>query len=460
MNLTSTHKLDNSVVELEIAVGADELAAATDKVYKRKSKGISVPGFRKGKAPRQIIEKMYGEGVFLEDAVNELYPSAYADAVDESGIEPVDRANIEILTLEKATGFTFKATVTVKPEMSVSDYKGIKAEKKISKVTDEDVDGEIDKMRERNARIVTVSDRAAEDGDTTIIDFEGFVDNVAFEGGLGEDFELVLGSGSFIDTFEEQIAGHNTGEEFDVNVTFPDEYHAENLKGKPALFKVKLKEIKGKELPELDDEFAKDVSELDTLEELRQDIRAKMQEANDKRAQNDLENALIDEVITHLEGDIPECMFTNKVDDMVKEFEYRLSSQGMQLDMYLQYTGMDKEAFRKTFQEQAERQVKIRLALEKIAELEKIEYTPEEIEAEYAKLAESYQMDVEKLKSFIPEQDVGADLKTTKAIDLVRDSAVVTEVELSDDTGEETAGEEKPKRKPRAKKAAKTEDEA
>lgn len=459
MSLTSKLNLENNVFELEVAVSADQLKEATDKVFRRKVKSISVPGFRKGKAPRQIIEKMYGDGIFLEDAVNDLYPQAYSDAVDEAGIEPVDRAQIEILTVDKADGFTFKATVTAKPEVMVRDYKGIKADKPIKKVTDADVDAEVDRLRDRNARIITVDDRAAVSGDTAVIDFEGFVDGVPFEGGTGEDHQLVLGSGSFIDNFEDQIVGHKTGDEFDVNVTFPEQYHAEELKGKPAVFKVKLKEIKGKELPELDDEFAKDISEFDTLAEFREDLRKKLQEHNDQHAQNDLENALIDEVIKGVEGDIPEVMYTNKIDDMVRDFEYRLQSQGMNMQLYLQYTGMDEESFRKSFRDQAERQVKIRLALEKIAELEQLEISEEELEKEYARVAESYQIEVEKVRGFVPEREVRTDLLNLKAIDFVRDNAKVTEVEAKDEAAGENI-EKKPKKKPAAKKTTKKADKA
>lgn len=426
MNLTSTQKNGNSV-ELTVAVGAEELKTATDKVFKRKVKTISVPGFRKGKAPRMIIEKMYGESIFMEDAVNDLYPEAYDKAVEEAGIEPVDRADVEVLTLDKDTGFTFKATVTVKPEVELKDYKGVKAEKIIYTVTDSDADAEIERMRERGARIVTVEDRPAKDGDEVVIDFEGFIDGVPFDGGKAEGHSLTLGSHSFIDTFEEQIAGHNSGDEFDVNVTFPEEYHSEELKGKPAMFKVKLVEIKGKELPELDDEFAKDVSEFDTIAELKADIQKKREEANTKRSDEELENALIDEVIKGLEADIPACMAENRITDMVRDFEYRLSSQRLNLDTYLQYTGMDMDAFRESFREQAERQVKIRLALEKIAQLESIEPSADDLVKEYEKIAELYNMDAEKVRGFISEKDVASDFKAKKAIDFVRENAVVTE---------------------------------
>lgn len=472
MSLTSTEKKENNIVELEVAVSAEDLKAATDKVFRRKVKTLTVPGFRKGKAPRPIIEKMYGEGIFIEDAVNDLYPGAYEAAVEEAGIEPVDRASVEMLTIDKETGFTFKATVTVKPEVSIKDYKGLAAEKIVYTVSDEDIDHEIGHMREHNARTITAEGRAAEDGDQTTIDFEGFIDGVAFEGGKGEGHQLTLGSHSFIDGFEEQIVGHMPGEEFDVNVTFPEEYHAEELKGKPALFKVKLLEIKVQELPELDDEFAKDVSEFDTLAELRADLQKRMQEDRDKRSSDEMENMLIEQIVAKLEGDIPEVMYESKVDDLLRDFEYRLSSQGMQLDMYMQYTGMDMEAFRQSFREQAERQVKMRLALEKIGQLEKLEPSEEDLEAEYKKLAESYNMDVENVRSAIPQKTLAEDLRCQKAIDLVRDSAKITEkseaeakaaeakaaAEAEADSGET---EEKPKktaRKGTAKKAEATEE--
>ncbi|MDL2232814.1 trigger factor [Ruminococcaceae bacterium OttesenSCG-928-L11] len=437
MSLTSATKKETNTYELEIAVSGEDLKAATDKVYKRRAKDISVPGFRKGKAPRKIIEKMYGEGVFTEDAVNDLYPGAYSAAVEEAGIEPVDRADVEILTLDSEEGFTFKATVTVKPEVNVTNYKGIEAVKTIYRVTDEDVETEINRMRERNARIITVEDRAAQDGDNVVIDFEGFVDDVAFEGGKGDGYQLTLGSHSFIDTFEEQIVGHNPGDEFDVNVTFPEEYHAEELKGKPAVFKVKLVEIKGKELPELDDEFVKDVSEHDTVEQLREEIKKNLTEQKDRRTQEEYENKLVDQVIANLEGEIPEVMYENHIDEMVRDFEYRVQSQGMNIQLYLQYTGMDMDSFRKTFREQAERQVKIRLALEKIAELENITPTEEDIEKEYEKVAEMYQMEADKIKGIISEKDLIADFKSSKAIDIVRDSSKATEEEEKKDNGEE-----------------------
>lgn len=450
MSLTSAEKKDNNIVEFEVAATAAQLKEATDKVFKTKVKTLTVPGFRKGKAPRKIIEKMYGEGIFYEDAVNELYPVLYSEAVEESGYEPVDKAEVEILEIDKETGLKFKATVTVKPEIEVGAYKGIEAEKVIYEVKEEEIDSEIDAMRERSSRLISVDDRAAKLDDEVIIDFEGFIDGVPFEGGKAERHNLKLGSNSFIDTFEEQIAGHKIGEEFDVNVTFPENYHAEELKNKPALFKIKLHEIKMKELPEVDDEFVKDVSEFDTIQELRADIKAKLQESKDKTANDDFENALIDEICKDLKGDIPEIMYENKIDDMVNDFAYRLSSQGMNVELYLQYTGMDMDSFRKTFREQAERQVKIRLALEKIAQTEKLEISEEEINAEYKKIAEMYKMEEDKIKNLVSVKDISADLKNNKAVDFVKDSAKVKEVKEADKKKEEEA----PAKKAPAKKAA------
>ena len=433
MKLMSNEKTGVNTVELEISVSAEQLEEAVKRVYTQKSKDIAVPGFRKGKAPRKIIEKMYGEGIFLEDAVNELYPEVYNEAVKEADIEPVDRADVEMLTLDKETGFTFKATVTVKPEVNVNGYKGIKVEKNVYTVTDEQVMHDIDHMRERGARIVSVDSRAAIDGDQVIVDFEGFIDDVPFEGGKGESYQLTLGSHSFIDTFEEQIVGHSVGDEFDVNVSFPEEYHAEELKGKPALFKVKLCEIKEKELPEVDDEFVKDVSKFDTVDELKADVRTRLEEAATKRAQDELEEKLVDTVLEGFEAEVPDCMYENRIDEMMREFEQRLRSQGMNLELYMQYTGMEMESFRKTFREQAERQVKIRLSLEKIAQLEDISVSDEELEGEYSKIAEAYSIELAQVKMMIPAEEITKDACSNKAIDLIRDSAEITEVEAPAD---------------------------
>ena len=424
MSLVSKNNVATNKFELEIQVPAEDFEKACEQVYKRKGKRIEVPGFRKGHAPRKTIEKLYGEGIFFEDAVNDVYPGALQSAVEEAGLEIVCRPEVEVTEVSKEKGVTFKATCTVKPEVTVKDYKGIKASKDVEEVTDVDITAEIDRRRERNARTVAVEGRAVENGYIVNIDFEGFQDGVPFDGGKGENFSLTIGSGQFIPGFEEQIIGHNIGDEFDVNVTFPENYHAEELKGKPTIFKVKLHSISTKELPEADDEFAKDVSEFDTLDELKADIRKHLEEANEKKAADAFENKLIDTVIENMEGEIPQEMYKVRIDEMIRDFEYRLQSQGLNLDMYLQYSGLDRDSFRKTFEAQAQRQVKVRLALEKIVEVEGIAPTDEEVEAEYARLADAYKMDVEKLKPVISAEDVKKDVAVNKAIDLIKDSAV------------------------------------
>ena len=454
MSLTSVNKLEHNTVELMINVSEEQFQDALNKAYKKKVKSIALPGFRKGKAPKAMIEKMYGKEFFYDDAINMVYPSAYEAAVAEANIEPVDRANVSDLTVEQGKGFSFKATVTVKPDVTVKNYKGIKAEKNIESIMAADVKAELERMRERNARMTTIDSRAAKNGDTAVIDFEGFKEGVAFEGGKGENFPLVLGSGQFIPGFEEQVVGHNTGDEFDVNVTFPEDYHAEDLKGQPVVFKVKLNTIQEKELPALDDEFAKDVSEFDTLDELKKDVKERLQKEADKKAQVDMENSLITTVIENMEGEIPECMFENKINEMVNDFTYRLQSQGMNLDLYLHYTGSTMESFRETFKESAERQVKIRLALEKIAEVENLTATPEDIEAEYEKIAKNYGIDVQKVKGVLPEKEVIKDVTVNKAIDLVRDSADVTEKKIK-----KTASKSKKKAEGEATEEAASEEE-
>ena len=428
MNLKSVNKIETNKYELEISVSAEEFEEAIQAAFKKNAKKIQVPGFRRGKATRKIIEKTYGEGVFYEDAVNALYPEAYSKAIEEAKLTPVDRADIDMTEVGK-DGFTFKAVVVTKPEVTVKNYKGIKVEKAVRKVSDADIDEEIKRLQERNARTVTVEDRPAENGDITHIDFDGFVDGTAFEGGKGENYSLTLGSNSFIPGFEDQIVGHNTGDEFDVNVKFPEDYHAEDLKGKDSVFKVKLNKIEKRELPELDDEFAKDASEFDTLAELREDLGKKIQNRYDTAADNEVEGKLIDGVIAGLEADIPEVMYEHQIDNMVQDFAYRMSSQGINLDMYLQYTGMDMDGFRANFREQAERQVKTRLALEGIVKAENIQLTDEELEEEYKKAAENYKIEVEELKKYVPESDMRIDAEVNKAIQFVRDNAEITEVE-------------------------------
>ena len=427
MGLTSANKTETNTYVLEVTISPEEFNKGIDAAYKKEVKKIAIPGFRKGKAPKAMIEKMYGPEVFFEEAVNSLYPESYAAAVEEAGIEPVSRAEVEIVSMSKEDGVVFKATVTVKPEVELEKYKGLEATKKVTEVTEEIIDGEIKKLQERNGRMVPVEDRPAEDGDTANINFEGFVDGVAFEGGKGEDYPLTLGSHSFIDNFEEQIVGHNVGDEFDVNVTFPEEYHAEELKGKAATFKVKLNSLTKRELPEVDDEFVKDVSEFDTLAELREDIRKTQTEGYAKVAENRVESDLVDALIANMKVELPEVMVENKIDDLIFEFNQRLQMQGMNIDMYLQYTGMENKAFRKTFAEQAERNVRLRLALEKIVELENITVSEEEINAEYDKLANDYQRSVEEIKALLPAKDLEMDLKVNKAIELVKDNAVITE---------------------------------
>ena len=427
MSLVSSNKTATNTYELQIAIGSEEFEKAVEAAYRKNKNKVNVPGFRKGKAPRSFIEKMYGEGVFYEDAVNSLYPLAYASAVDEAGIQPVDRADVEITEVSKEEGVKFKATVTVKPEVEISNYKNIAATKNKVEITEKEVDAEVQRMRERNARMVDVDDRPVEKGDNVVIDFTGYVDGETFEGGSAEKFPLTIGSNQFIPGFEDQLIGHNVGEEFDITVTFPDDYQAKELQGQSTVFKIKLHEIKTRELPEVDDEFVKDVSEFDTLDELKEDLVKKLTERAEKASEEAFENQLIDTVIGNMTAEIPQCMIEYNIDEMVQNFEYRLQMQGLDLKTYLQYVGMDLEAFRKTFAEQAEKQVKVRLALEKIGQLENLEATEEEIAAKYEELAKNYNVEVEKVKAGIPEGDIKQDVISQKAIDLVRDTAVVTE---------------------------------
>ena len=426
MSLNSSNKVDTNRYELTITVPADEFDAAVEKVFKRESKKITIPGFRKGKAPRAFIEKYYGEQVFYEDAINLVYPSALEGAVKEAGLRMIeDKIDFDLVDSGKGKDLVFKVTITTYPEVSIEGYKGVEITKNPVEVTEEDVDAELTKVQDRNSRMVTVEDRAAQNGDTVEIDFDGYVDGVAFEGGKAENFNLTLGSGQFIPGFEDQVVGHNTGDEFDVNVTFPEEYHAEELKGKPAVFKIKLHEIKAKELPEVDDDFIKDISEFDTVEAYRADVKEKLTVSRQKQADDAADNQLIDALVEKLQGEIPEAMYQNRINDDINEFAYRLQSQGLDLKTYMQYTGMDEQGIRDSFKPQAERQVKVRLALEKIVSLENIVPTDEEIEAEYAKMANVYQMDVEKIKGFVSKEDLALDIAVEKAMGIVRDNAVV-----------------------------------
>lgn len=426
MSLKSSNKVDTNRYELTIVVPADEFESAVAKVFKRESKKITIPGFRKGKAPRAFVEKYYGEQVFYEDAINMVYPSALEGAVQEAGLKMIeDRIDFDLIEAGKGKDLEFKVAITTYPEVSIEGYKGVEVVKKPVEVTEEDVDAELTRVQDRNSRMVTVEDRAAENGDTVEIDFEGFVDGVAFEGGKAENFNLTLGSGQFIPGFEDQVVGHNTGDEFDINVTFPEEYQAEELKGKPTVFKIKLHEIKAKELPDIDDDFIKDISEFDTVEAYRADAKEKLTASRQKQADNDADNQLIEALMEKLQGEIPEAMYQNRINDDIREFSYRLQSQGLDLKTYLQYTGMDEQGIRDSFKPQAERQVKVRLALEKIVELENIVPTDEEIEAEYAKMANVYQMEVDQIKGFVSKEDLALDIAVEKAMGLVRDNAVI-----------------------------------
>ena len=430
MNLVKSEKLEKSMHELQFSVNAETFKAAIDKAYKREGKKYNVPGFRKGHAPRAVIEKMYGADIFHYDAINDLFPEAYEAAVVESGIEPVGRPEADVVSESLEEGVVLKVTVAVKPEIKVGSYTGLKATKKVNTVEDADVEAELVRMQNRNGRIITREGKA-ENGDTVDMDFEGFVDGAAFEGGKAEHYSLVLGSGSFIPGFEEQLVGHEAGEEFDVNVTFPEDYQAKELAGKAAVFKIKLHEVKTKELPALDDEFAKDVSEYDTLDELKASIRKGMEEQNEKQAALALENDLVDQVIATIEGDIPEAMYEARMDEAVRDFEYRLAQQGLKLDMYLQYMGQTMETFRASFREQAEKQVKIRLALEAVAAAEQIVASDEDLEAELQRIADNYKMELAKVKELVNADEVKKDLAVNKAIDFIRDHAEITEEKVA-----------------------------
>ncbi len=428
MSLKSSKKVDTNRYELEITIDAEKFAEANQKAYKQNVGKINVPGFRKGKAPFSIIKKTYGEGVFYEDALNILYPEAVEGAIKEADLKFVDdKIDFDMVSIGE-DGVDFKVIITVYPEVTVGEYKGIEAEKTVPSVTAKEVEEEVNRLAERNARMVEVTDRAAEMGDTAVIDFEGFVDDVAFEGGKGESYALGLGSGQFIPGFEEQIVGHNIDEEFDVNVEFPAEYQAEDLAGKPAVFKVKLHEIKKRELPEIDDEFAKDVSEFDTLDELKKDLKKKALERKQKAADEAVENAIVDKIVDGMRAEIPDAMINNRVAQMTQDFAYRLQMQGMNLDTYLQYTGTSREEFESTFRPQAEKQVKMRLALEKIVELENIVPSEEDIAAQIEEMAKNYGMTAEQIKNAVPETEIAKDLAVNKAIDFVKENAVITEV--------------------------------
>lgn len=425
MSLKATNNVETNKYELEIEISAEDFEAAIEKAYLKARKNIAMPGFRKGKAPRKLIEKEYGEQVFFEDAVNLLYAPVVNGAVEESGLELVARPEVEVTEISKENGVKLKATCITKPEVEVKDYKGIEVEKVVNPVTDEDINKQLDALREKNVTVETVDDRAAENGDDVVIDFEGFKDDVAFEGGKAEDFTLSLGSGQFIPGFEDQIVGHNAGEEFDINVTFPEEYQVKELAGAPAVFKIKLKSISKKVMPELDDDMVKDSTEFDTVDEYKADVKKKLEEANEKHADSEVEAKIFDKVIENMTAEIPQVMFDNRVNEMISELEQRLAPQGISLDLYMQYTGQTIDTVKKAYAEQAEKQVKLRLALEKIAKLENIEVTEDELKAEFDKLAEAYKLDVDQIKQFIHDDDLKKDIAVGKAVDLIKDAAVI-----------------------------------
>ncbi|WP_418570767.1 trigger factor [Ruminococcus sp.] len=421
----ATNNVETNKYELEIEISAEDFEAAIEKAYLKARKNIAMPGFRKGKAPRKLIEKEYGEQVFFEDAVNLLYAPVVNGAVEESGLELVTRPEVEVTEISKENGVKLKATCITKPEVEVKDYKGIEVEKVVNPVTDEDINKQLDALREKNVTVETVDDRAAENGDDVVIDFEGFKDDVAFEGGKAEDFTLSLGSGQFIPGFEDQIVDHNAGEDFDINVTFPDEYQVKELAGAPAVFKIKLKSISKKVMPELDDDMVKDSTEFDTVDEYKADVKKKLEEANEKHADSEVEAKIFDKVIENMTAEIPQVMFDNRVNEMISELEQRLAPQGISLDLYMQYTGQTIDTVKKAYAEQAEKQVKLRLALEKIAKLENIEVTEDELKAEFDKLAEAYKLDVDQIKQFIHDDDLKKDIAVGKAVDLIKDAAVI-----------------------------------
>lgn len=425
MSLKATNNVETNKYELEIEISAEDFEAAIEKAYLKARKNIAMPGFRKGKAPRKLIEKEYGERVFFEDAVNLLYAPVVNGAVEESGLELVTRPEVEVTEISKENGVKLKATCITKPEVEVKDYKGIEVEKVVNPVTDEDINKQLDALREKNVTVETVDDRAAENGDDVVIDFEGFKDDVAFEGGKAEDFTLSLGSGQFIPGFEDQIVGHNAGEDFDINVTFPEEYQVKELAGAPAVFKIKLKSISKKVMPELDDDMVKDSTEFDTVDEYKADVKKKLEEANEKHADAEVEAKIFDKVIENMTAEIPQVMFDNRVNEMISELEQRLAPQGISLDLYMQYTGQTIDTVKKAYAEQAEKQVKLRLALEKIAKLENIEVTEDELKAEFDKLAEAYKLDVDQIKQFIHDDDLKKDIAVGKAVDLIKDAAVI-----------------------------------
>ncbi len=425
MSLKSSNKTDVNTTELVISIGAEAFENAVEQEYQRQKKNIQIKGFRKGKVSRKLAEKTFGEGAFYEGAINALVGPEVDAAVQETGLVLVDRPSVEVTSIDKNEGVEIKAVCVTKPEIEIADYKGIKAAKVVKEITDEDIDKQIEIIRKKNARIVSVEDRATQLDDEVIIDFEGFFGDEAFEGGKGEDHPLKLGSGAFIPGFEDQIVGHNIGDEFDVVVTFPEDYQMADYAGKEATFKTKLKAISYEELPEINDDLVKDATEFDTVDEYKKDIREKLEEAAVQQSDSSFENALMNILIEKVDAPIPNCMFEHRIDALMRNFDQQLRSQGMDMNLYFQYTGMDAESFRDTYRDRAESEVKLRLALEKIAEYEAIEPSEDEINAGLADIAAANKIDVDTVKKFIPLDDYIADLKVQKAVELVKENAVV-----------------------------------
>lgn len=420
-------KLEKSMAKLTIEVSAEEFNAAIDKAYKKNRNRIAMPGFRKGKAPRAMIEKMYGAGIFYEDAANIIIPDAYENAAKESELEIVSQPEIAVEQIEKDKTFIFTATVATKPEVTLGDYKGIEVEKKTAEVTDEELTAEIDRVRESNSRMITVDDRATQDGDTVVIDFDGYVDGEQFQGGKAENYTLVLGSHSFIDNFEDQLVGKNIGDEVEVNVTFPEKYQAEELQGKPAVFKVKINEIKVKELPELDDDFAQDVSDFDTLDEYKNDLKSKLLENKEAALKREKEETVIGKIIDNAQMEIPEPMVDMQTRQMAQEFAQRIQSQGLSLEQYMQFTGMTQQKMLDELKPQALKRIQSRLVLEAVVAAESIEISDEDVNKEIEEMAAMYQMEADKFKELVGDNEkkqISLDLAVQKAVDLVVDSAV------------------------------------
>ncbi len=415
-------KLEKNMAKLTVEVPAEQFEGALKTSYNKNKNKFNIPGFRKGKAPQSMVEKMYGVGVLYEDAVEEAIDATYSDAMKESGLDIVSRPEISISQVEKGKAFIYTAMVAVKPEVTLGEYKGIEVEKARPDVTDEDIDNELKKVQEQNSRLVTIEDRPVADGDQTLIDFKGFVDGEAFEGGEAEDYPLTIGSHSFIDTFEEQLIGKNIGEEIEVNVTFPTEYHAKNLAGKPAMFQVKVKEIKMKELPELNDEFAGEVSEFETLDEYKADLKAKLAETKQQKATTENENNVVQKVVDNAQMEIPEPMIDEQVRNMIDDYARRMQSQGISLEQYLQFTGTTVDQLKDQMRPQAERRIRTRLVLEAVVKEENIEASDELVEAEFKKMSDSYKMEVEQIKSIMGEggiKQLKEDIAVQEAVDFL-----------------------------------------